>query len=272
VKTSRPRKARTQLVQTRELIAPNFTRTPLPLAGRIIEIWRYPVSSLGGELISSVTVCPDGVEGDRQYGLIDAATGMPAVPEKDVRWRKALFLEACYTDGAFPVISFPDGRRCLLNDGSLNETLTEYFGFATAIAAYQHTERRAGFPLTHFRHRHFPLHLLTTASLGHLAELCETDVIDSRRFRPTVLIEVDKGSRFVETRWVGRRLRLGSLELNAEEDTKRCGVTFISQPGLKEDPEILRRILRNNKRNLGIYCSIDISGKIELGDEVFVEI
>jgi hypothetical protein len=48
-------------------------------------------------------------------------------------------------------------------------------------------------------------------------------------------------------------------------------VTFVSQPGLEEDPEILRKILRNNKRNLGIYCSIALSGTIALGDEVFVE-
>lgn len=245
---------------------------PLRLAGRIIEIWRYPVSSVGGERISRAKLCPDGVEGDRQYGLIDAATGMPAVPEKDTRWRKALHLEAAHVDGDFPVISFPDGQRCSLNDGSLNEVLTDYFGFATAIAAYEQTERRSGFPLTNFRHRHFPLHLLTTASLQHLAVLCKADAIDSRRFRPTVLIDVDKDSGFVETGWIGRRLRLGPFELRAEEDTKRCGVTFISQPGLEEDPEILRNILRNNKRNLGIYCSIDLSGKIELGDEVFVAV
>jgi uncharacterized protein len=242
----------------------------LRLAGRIIEIWRYPVSSLGGEVISRVNACPEGVEGDRQYGLIDAATGAPAVPEKDARWRKALYLAAAYADCEFPIISFPDGRRCSLNDGSLNSLLSDYFGFATAIAAYEHTERRSGFPLTHFRHRHFPLHLLTTASLEYLAVLRKANVIDSRRFRPTVLIEVDKDAGFVESGWIGRLMRLGSIELKAEENTKRCGVTFISQPGLEEDPEILRYILRNNKRNLGIYCSIDASGTIELGDEVFV--
>jgi uncharacterized protein len=252
---------------------PKFNKmTSLRLAGRIIEIWRYPVSSVGGECISRVNVSSDGVEGDRQYGLIDAATGTPAIPEKDVRWRKVLHLEASYADSEFPVICFPDGRRCSLNDGSLKEILADYFGFATAIAAYAHTKRRCEFPLTHFRHRHFPLHLLTTASLDHLAVLGRAGMIDSRRFRPTVLIEVHKESGFVETGWVGRRLRLGSLELTAEEDTKRCGVTFISQPGLEEDTEILRNILRNNKRHLGIYCSIDLGGEIEVGDEVFVEV
>jgi uncharacterized protein len=245
---------------------------PLRLVGRVFEIWRYPVSSVGGERLSRANLRSDGVEGDRQYGLIDAATGMPAVPEKDIRWRKALHLEACYSDSGVPAIIFPDGRRVSTNDELLNDILSDYFGFATVIAAYQHTLGHCDFPLTHFRHRHFPLHLLTTASLRHLSDLCQTSAIDSRRFRPNVLIEADKDSGFVETGWIGQRLRLGSLELMAEEDTKRCGVTFVSQPGLKEDPEILRNILRNNKRNLGIYCSIALTGTIALGDEVFVEV
>jgi uncharacterized protein len=244
---------------------------PLQLAGRVIEIWRYPISSVGGERLSRVNLRTDGVEGDRQYGLIDAATGMPAVPEKDVRWRKALHLEAGYSGSGIPTITFPDGRRFSINDNLLNDILTDYFGFATAIAAYEHTELRCGFPLTQFRHRHFPLHVLTTASLKHLADLCHASAIASRRFRPNFLIEVDNGSGFLETGWVDRRLCVGTLELTVEEDTKRCGVTFISQPGLDEDPEILRSILRNNHRNLGIYCSIAVNGMVELGDEVFVE-
>ena len=213
---------------------------------------------------------PEGIVGDREYGLIDASTGQPATPEKEARWRKALHLKAAYLDGELPIIAFPDGRSCSLNDGALKETLTEYFGFPTAMAAYNHSERPLGFALTTFRHRHFPLHLLTTSSLERLAALCRRDAIDVRRFRPTALIEVEKGSGFVENDWIGRRVRLGGLTLNAEEDAKRCGVTFISQPGIEEDPEILRNILRNNKRHLGIYCSSNASGTIVEGDEVFV--
>lgn len=149
--------------------------------------------------------------------------------------------------------------------------LSEYFGFAATMAAHEHTERRFNFPVTRYRHPHFPLHLLTTSSLERLASLCEKDGVDSRRFRPTVLVAVEKNSGFVENEWIGRRVRFGDVETRAEEDAKRCGVTFVSQPGLDEDPEILRKILRNNKRHLGIYCSIAASGTIGVGDEVFVE-
>ena len=192
---------------------------------------------------------PEGVDGDRQYGLIDAASGLPAVPEKDLRWRKALHLQAASGGELSPSISFPDGQTYSIEDRVLNAALTDYFGFATAVAAYEHTVRRFDFPLTKFRHRHFAMHMLTTASLQYLAKLRQVDAIDSRRLRPTVLIEVE-GCGFVENAWIGRSLCLGTNRLTAQEATKRCGVTFISQPGLVEDPEILRSILRHNNRNL----------------------
>ena len=112
----------------------HFVRMPLRLAGRITEIWRYPISSVGGERVSRANLRPDGVDGDRQYGLIDATTGMPAVPEMDVKWRKALHLGARTSDSGIPIIAFPDGQHVSINNELLNHILTDYFGFATAIA------------------------------------------------------------------------------------------------------------------------------------------
>lgn len=210
-----------------------------------------------------------GVAGDRQYGMIDLATGRAAAPEKDHRWRKALHLEARSVSGKLPTIFFPNGHAYALDDRSLDGVLSDYFGFAVAVAAYDREEGHFDFPLTQHRNLHFPMHVLTTTSLEHLAGLRQVDAIDSRRFRPTVLIETI-GDGFLEDRWIGRQLRIGAVELTAKEKTKRCGMTFIAQPGLDDDPEILRSILRHNKRDLGIYCSIDKIGTLQVGDELFI--
>ena len=114
------------------------------------------------------------------------------------------------------------------------------------------------------------MHLLTTASIEHLSDLRGGAVMDSRRFRPTAVIETYEGSGFLEKEWIGRHLRLGTIDLTAQEETKRCGITLISQPGFDEDPDVLRTILRHNKRNLGIYCSIDNLGSIQLGDTLSI--
>jgi uncharacterized protein YcbX len=238
--------------------------------GRIAGIWRYPVSSLGGEQLTSVWLTPAGIVGDRQYALIDAASGVPAAPEKHARWRKALHLQAQCVAGQLPTIAFPDGQRLPVDDRSLNGMLSDYFGFATAIAAHQPIDGHPGFPRTEHRHAHFPMHVLTSASLQRLAELRQVETVDVRRFRPTVLIDTGQASSFVEKQWIGQSLRLGTVCVQAKEETTRCGMTFIAQPGVEDDPEILRSILRHNKRHLGINCTVDVVGTLRTGDAVFI--
>jgi uncharacterized protein len=243
----------------------------VPFAGKIAELWRHPVTSVGGERVTAIDLTAEGVEGDRQYGLIDARDGLPAAPEREPRWRKALHLRAQVSRGRVAQLTFPDRRSYALDDRALNAELTAYFGFAVCVAAYEHTRRRNGFPITRYRHPHFPVHLLTSASLMQLAKFGSSGPLDSRRFRPTALVSTE-GEGFVENDWIGRRLRIGSVELSAQEITQRCGVTLVSQPGLEEDPEILRNILRHNRRQLGIYCTIETPGVIRSGDELHVDL
>jgi len=241
----------------------------LKQVGRIAEIWRYPVSSLGGERLASVTLTAAGVDGDRQFALIDSATGVPAAPEKHVRWRKALQLQAHSVVGQLPIIRFPDGQCRPVDDRALSEVLSDYFGFPAAVAAHEPVDGHPEFPRTGHRHAHFPMHVLTTASLQRLAELRQVATVDVRRFRPTVLIDT-AADGFVEKQWIGRGLSLGGVGLQAMEETTRCGMTFIAQPEVEEDPDILRTILRHNKRHLGINCTIDRVGSLHEGDDVFI--
>ena len=210
-------------------------------AGMITELWRYPVSSIGGELVSNFKLDATGVENDRQFTLIEAATGLAAVPEKDKRWRRSLFLTAKFEAGNdLPTIRFPEHQSFAVDDTLANQALSDYFGFGVAVATYLPANRRK-FPLAKHRHTHAPLHLLTTASLDKLAALLGVKSIDSRRFRPSALVKTAESSCFVENTWTGRPMRLGAVNLIAQEQTPRCGMTFISQPGLDEDPRDLEK-------------------------------
>jgi uncharacterized protein YcbX len=234
-------------------------------------------------MVPQADIGPSGIVGDRRYALIDAVSGRPAAPEIEPRWRKALHLRATLDvsttldlpnslgDRQLPRIAFPDGASCGLDDASLNARLSDYFSFAVSIAAYARDARLPAIPAAVGRYQPAAMHLLTTASIRHLATLRQAAAIDSRRFRPTVLIDVPQGDGFVESNWIGRPMRLGEIALTAREETKRCGMTFAAQPGLDEDPEILRAILRHNKRNLGIYCAVGSTGTIRPGDPLFVD-
>jgi uncharacterized protein len=155
----------------------------------------------------------DGVAGDREYGLIDSATGQPVAPEREIRWRKALHLKAICGTESGPEIIFPTGHTLPVSDPALNSELSDYFGFDAAVAAYAHTKQPMGLPQTRYRHRHFPMHILTTSSVEQLALMRQAATVDIRRFRPTVLIDAGGVKGFVENGWVARRLRLGGMRL-----------------------------------------------------------
>jgi uncharacterized protein YcbX len=115
----------------------------------------------------------------------------------------------------------------------------------------------------------FPIHLLTTASLGMMARLNPAATWDVRRFRPNFLIETKADIKgLVEAEWEGRKLHVGGVGLTCEIPTPRCGMTIQAQAALEKDPSILRTIVRDADQNLGVYASVVSPGEIKVGDLV----
>ena len=225
--------------------------------GRVAMVFRYPVSSLGGEALETINLSREGVAGDRRFGLLDPATGRPAAPEQEPRWRPALLLKVESAEGsALPNIRFPDGRIFPLDATDLAEHLSAHFGFPVAIGVQEafSADAPAHFPTIAPRYDVAPVHLLTTASLARLGDLGGLPDPDPRRFRPTVLIETNEDAQgFVENHWIGSEIRIGTHRICVTEATRRCGMTLAAQPGIEEDANVLRTIMRHNARHLGVY-------------------
>jgi len=118
----------------------------------------------------------------------------------------------------------------------------------------------------------FPFHVITTASLSALAKHNPGADFDTRRFRPNVLVETERGIEgLVEAQWSGRTLRIGATRIKLEMPTVRCVIPTLDQPGVKKDPSVLRTIVRDAAQNLGAYATIAHSGVIAVGDEVALE-
>jgi uncharacterized protein YcbX len=49
-------------------------------AGSVVALWRYPVKSMMGEEVNSSAVTDCGLLGDRQFAVVDGATGKVAGP------------------------------------------------------------------------------------------------------------------------------------------------------------------------------------------------
>ncbi|MEQ8661337.1 MAG: MOSC domain-containing protein, partial [Gammaproteobacteria bacterium] len=113
------------------------------------------------------------------------------------------------------------------------------------------------------------IHVLTTASLAHMQALEPDANWDVRRFRPNFLIETAPApAALVENDWVGRRLRIGTLELEVSAPTPRCGMTVRPQGDLAYDRLVLRTIVREAAQCLGVGAHCRVAGRVCEGDTV----
>jgi uncharacterized protein YcbX len=239
--------------------------------GTVAALWRYPVSSAAGERLDACTIGPRGVVGDRRFGLVDMATGAPARPEQDVRWHRALAVDAMLDAGGETLVRVPGSDWLPALSAELEPLLKAHFGFACAIRPYENRTPPEAYTGRWAVNRYEPnaLHLLTTASQARLRRLHPGGDLDARRFRPNVLVAMDEvEGAFPEAGWIGRRIRIGDLELAVERQTRRCGFTIIPQEGLAQDADILRHLVRSNGHNMGVYCLPQATATVRLGDAV----
>lgn len=240
--------------------------------GTIRELWRYPVSSTTGEQIEQCRLTATGLVGDRQFALVDAATGVVAYPEREKRWQRAVFVKSRTASDGDVEVQVPGHNWFPITAPRLLEALTSFFEFEVAVRPYERTGSASGDALfAADRYVVSPLHLLTSASVDHLKEIHPSGNPDRRRFRPNIYLEAEADlSGFAELHWIDAPVRLGNVAATVIAPTKRCGFTIIAQDGLENDPDILRNVMKFGNRNMGVYCRPDEPGAIRLGDAVFV--
>jgi uncharacterized protein YcbX len=115
----------------------------------------------------------------------------------------------------------------------------------------------------------FPIHVLTNASLAAMAQSNPAADWDVRRFRPNFFVKtIERIEGLVETEWLGKTLRIGTVEVKCEMPAVRCGMTTNAQAGLVKDNSVLRTIVKDAGQNLGVYASVTTAGQVSEGDRV----
>lgn len=232
--------------------------------GRVTALWRYPVSSLGGERLEVCAVDATGLAGDRAWGLADRDSGETAFPESKRRWRPAPQIRARSTEGGLH-LDFPDGRS--LPAAAAGDALAAHFGFPVALRPHgaDAGETATTGPLKPRYERH-PIHLVTTASLAALRAILPDSAIDERRFRPNLVVDLPGAEGFAETGWIGRVVTVGGVRLRIAEPCVRCAFTTIAQDDLPLDPAVLMAITKRNATHFGVLCTVETPGEIRVGD------
>jgi uncharacterized protein len=122
-----------------------------------------------------------------------------------------------------------------------------------------------------------PVSVITTSTLEHLGALQPESSIDARRFRMNVIVKTSEPG-FVENDWVDRTLHLGGeVRLSVAMLDPRCVMTTVAQPGLPQDPAILKSLVRHNRMAVadwglypcaGVYATVAFPGRIRTGAPV----
>ena len=123
-----------------------------------------------------------------------------------------------------------------------------------------------------------PVHVLSTRTLATLAGAAPAAAVDVRRFRPTVVLELDDDALAAllpdadpglpEHAWTGAALHLGGVRLDVVSPTVRCVVPSRPQPGLDRDVAVTRAVARRADRFCGAYADVAAAGRVAVGDEV----
>lgn len=228
-----------------------------PKGGRLLDIWRYPVSSLAGERLEMANLIICGVQGDRQYGYFERQGSAHIYPARDARWNAAPQISARLTAEG-PQLAIESGQWVGARDPAADAWLAAMFGHAVDLRSYDDVDRP--------RYTRAPLHLLSVQALNSLQRLLPDSTIDASRFRPNLLVDLpDLQGDIPEYALLGREFTVGNVRLRATIPCGRCGFTTLPTADLPQDPDILRTLVRRYQRNFGIYCEVIEPGDITVG-------
>lgn len=263
--------------------------TTMRLMIKVFALYRYPVKGFTPEAVQSLRVLPGGrVAGDRvlNFRFADAPVG-------DAEWcRKYHGVVLANTPGLAPLnASFDDVRgRLVLRLGPdvLADESLDAEGRARLVAALTcYVERLNDNPLRDQLQRR-PLNLVgdgaspryqdneggqvtlhSRASIRSAGAAFGDEDHDERRYRHNIV--VDGADAWAEQTWVGRRLRVGTVEFESIVPKVRCLATHANPESGERDLPVMQLLMQHfgqRQPTFGIGMLSALGGEIRIGDAV----
>jgi uncharacterized protein len=234
--------------------------------GRVLEIWRWPVKSMGGEQVRSTRVDERGLGGDRTHALLHEHKGQrkPLTAREAPRllaWRAAYpFAPDASLAPAEPPhaqVTAPGGRAYRWGDPRLHRALEEDLGRTVEPArdprGIQDLERSV---------------LVTTEATRAALERELDRPLDLRRFRTNLHLELDSAP-WEEHGWEGMTLHFaGGAVLRLLHPCERCAIPTRDPDTQVKLPELLRHLDAHHETRFGINARVLQAGRIAAGEAV----
>lgn len=267
------------------------------VAMRVQALLRYPVKSMLGETLDSLSVDEHGAEGDRRLALLDGETGHVASAKNPRLWRDLLTCTA-HADAHGVRIRLPDGTDVAADDPGVDELISRLTGRRVRLV----TQRPEGATLVRPDPEQLlelgldaevggrilriaaatpgesftdeaPLHAITTTTLEHIG-------VEALRYRPNLVIASPPDyPPYAENDWVGGEITIGEARLRVLSATSRCVVPTLEHGPLPRAPQALRVPAAENRLDTGghgkqpcagAYLAVVAKGVIRVGDPVAV--
>lgn len=240
-----------------------------PLADNVVGVvkalYRYPVKSMAGERVDAAEVAWTGFQGDRRYAFVRAGnrSRFPWLTGRDVP--DLLRYAPRFADPADPRespvrVRTPDGRDLAVES---DELLADLAAAYDAPVHLLHLGRGA--------YDSMPIALISAATLRSLGARLGA-ALDPRRFRPNILVETAEDGPAPEDGWLGATLRCGDRDdaalIRADRLDERCMMINLDPETARQDPRVLREVVRARGACAGIYGTVARPGKIRVGDAI----
>jgi uncharacterized protein YcbX len=257
---------------------------------RVVALYRYPVKGLTAESCTSLEVLPEGrIAGDRALAFRFADSGLP----REAWSKKYGFAVLVNAPGLARLTARFDARdrrlRIALADKVLaDEALDDEGRERLAAAVERYVLALPDNPLSG-NHERLPLQLIgdgvtpryqdneagqitlhSRESVAALAQALRETAIDELRFRSNIAIEGVPA--WTENGWIGRRLRIGDVELEAIKLEVRCLATHANPRSGERDLPVMQTLVSafgQEKPTLAIGLTTrGPGGEIRVGDAV----
>ena len=233
--------------------------------GHVHELMRYPVKSMAGVSANSALLGWYGLQGDRRFAFrrVDDKSGFPWLSASRLRelllYQPLGFAEEA-GEPAPTRVRTPEGIELELESAELRDSVAEKFGQAVELMKLRHGVFDEATVSV--------INLATISGIGREAER----QLDTRRFRPNIVIQTEADEPFMEDGWVGGSLVFGNDDagptVNITMRDERCVMINLDPETARSDPHIMKTVVRLNDNWAGVYGTVVRTGEISVGDAV----
>jgi len=242
--------------------------------GQVEAIFRYPVKSMGGELLEAATLGWHGLEGDRRLAFrrMDNHCDFP--------WLSASKLP--------DLLLFSPQRREGDAHGDLPTHVRTPDGeelpvFGEDLAA--EVGRRYGSPVEMMQMKNGTfddacISVIASETVREIERLAgrsfDVPSLDIRRFRPNVVVRLLRPAPFQEDEWVGGVLSFGKSDddnapaVAVTARDVRCAMVNLDPDTASPAPEVMKAVVREHQNTAGVYGTVTRTGQLAVGQTIFL--